>query len=358
MKMEPSSSDQDEVRVSVIIPVYNVEKYLRQCLDTVINQTLKGIEIIAVDDGSTDSCPSILNGYSKQHKNLKIIRKKNSGGGAGGPRNVGIEAARGEYIGFIDSDDWVELDMFETLYKKAIATDSDIVICDYKMYWQDKKKFTSSWKDRDRQIWKNYLNKQSVPFSTSDIKHILLLTVYPWRKIYKRLLIVENNIRFPEAMIFDDTPFHWKTSIHANKITSIDKALYKYRRERPEQDIAAQDKRLFSVLSHHENIRQYLIENGILQIYAAYLIRSEFITFTWILEKLQNELKREFFIEASKSLHKFKEMHFNEYSRLFDRDSRKQKEMYFMRSGSYDTYIKFRSKQNTVLRRIYRKLKL
>jgi glycosyltransferase involved in cell wall biosynthesis len=115
------------IKVSVIIPVYNVEDYLEKCLDSVINQTLGDIEIICVNDGSTDNSPKILDRYAKLNSNIKVINKKN--GGAGSARNFGLIHANGKYVGFVDSDDWISKDMYEKLYKNACEYDSDMVMC-------------------------------------------------------------------------------------------------------------------------------------------------------------------------------------------------------------------------------------
>lgn len=128
---------ENNVKVSIIIPVYNVEKYLRECLDSALNQTLKEIEIICVNDGSTDSSVDILKEYSLKYSRVKIISKKNSG--YGNTMNVGIKAAQGEYINFLESDDLIEADMLETLYNIAQKDEEiDIIKGDYYEYFGEK----------------------------------------------------------------------------------------------------------------------------------------------------------------------------------------------------------------------------
>ncbi len=119
-------------KISVIIPIYNTEKHLRQCLDSIINQTLKEIEIICVNDESTDGSLDIVNEYAQKDERIKIINKKNNGAAAA--RNTGMDHAAGEYIGFVDSDDWIALDMYEKLYENAKSYNSDIVMCPLKVY--------------------------------------------------------------------------------------------------------------------------------------------------------------------------------------------------------------------------------
>jgi len=122
----------DQVNVSIIVPVYNVEKYLEKCLESIINQTLKNLEIICVNDGSTDNSLQILEDYAKKDQRIKIINKKNRGSGAA--KNTGMKNASGEYIGFVDSDDWVDLAMFEKLYNRAKSQKSDMVMCPIYIY--------------------------------------------------------------------------------------------------------------------------------------------------------------------------------------------------------------------------------
>ena len=120
-------------KVSVIVPVYNVEKYIDKCLESLVNQTLKDIEIIIVNDGSTDNSIKIVEEYKEKYKN-KIIYLEKENGGLSDARNYGIQYAKGEYIAFLDSDDYVDRKMYEKLYNKAIENNSDIVECDF--YWK------------------------------------------------------------------------------------------------------------------------------------------------------------------------------------------------------------------------------
>ena len=119
-------------KISILIPIYNVEKYLKECLDSVINQTLKDIEIICINDGSTDSCAEILKAYSLKDNRIKVINKENSGYGAS--MNMGLEEATGDYIGIVESDDFIKEEMFANLYKIATKDDAEIVKSDYFYY--------------------------------------------------------------------------------------------------------------------------------------------------------------------------------------------------------------------------------
>ena len=117
-------------KVSIVVPIYNVESYLERCIQTLLNQTLKDIEIILIDDGSPDHCPQICNEYAQKDSRIKVIHKKNAG--LGYARNSGLEIARGKYLAFVDSDDYVEANMYEILYNKIKDSNSDVVFCNYK----------------------------------------------------------------------------------------------------------------------------------------------------------------------------------------------------------------------------------
>ena len=131
--------------VSILVPCYNVEKYLNQCLDSIVNQTLKDIEIICINDGSTDSTLDIIKSYADKDKRVKIIDKPNEGYGKS--MNRGLDAATGEYVGIVESDDWVDTDMFKKLYDIASKNDADIVKSDFYVY-------TTT--DGEKNVKKNY----------------------------------------------------------------------------------------------------------------------------------------------------------------------------------------------------------
>ena len=183
--------DNTSKKISIIIPVYNTQDYLCECLDSIINQTLKEIEIICVDDNSTDNSLKILEEYKE--KDSRIIILKNEGKGAGGGRNTGLKIATGEFLSFIDSDDFFELNMFEEMYNKAKKTNSDIVVCNANKYNTNKK------------IFIDYKN----PFIPNEIKHLTTFNYKDiqeeffnyfsnnvWNKIYKRSFIKDNKIKF------------------------------------------------------------------------------------------------------------------------------------------------------------------
>jgi len=175
-------------KISVIIPVYNVEKYLKRCLDSLLNQKYKNVELIVVNDGSPDNSQKIIDEYAKKDSRVVSIIKEN--GGQASARNLGLTKATGDYISFIDSDDYVEKDIYSSL-KSYMEKDYDIVIFDYNIVFKDsiKKEESCTCVDSDNVTVKEYL---------------LCGGVSPWNKIYKRDYLEKCEFKFPEGIIYED----------------------------------------------------------------------------------------------------------------------------------------------------------
>jgi len=197
-------------KVSVIIPVYNTEKYLKKCLDSVVNQTLKDIEIICINDASTDNSLKILQDYAKNDKRIKVINLSENKG-AGYAKNIGLKVVKGEYIGFVDPDDYIDLNYYEELYKKAIVKNADVVKCDVIVVETNNEKKHSNL---------NCLIKEKSKFYFS----------YEYTSaIYKFSLIFDNYIIFPEDLIVgEDVIFLHKAVIKSHIIEIINNINYYY----------------------------------------------------------------------------------------------------------------------------------
>lgn len=205
-------------KVSVIVPVYNAEEYLEDCISSIVHQTLQDIEIICVNDGSTDNSINILNRFSQYDKRIKIINQENAGAGAA--RNNGVKIAQGEYIGFIDSDDYIELDMYDTMYRRAISDDSDLVIDGSVFIPKDTIHFFT-----DASTMYLMENK---PFSASKYP-VILNSCFVWNRIYKTGFYNKYHFTIPENRKFaEDLLFCTQTSVLASKISLISKPLYHY----------------------------------------------------------------------------------------------------------------------------------
>ncbi len=214
-------------KISVIIPVYNVEKYLTECLESVINQTYENIEIICINDGSTDNSLKILQEFSKKDNRIKIISQENKG--ISEARNNGISVATGEYIYFIDSDDWIETNTLELLVNKIKQDNADIVECDILEHQNINKKpkyRNLKLKYKPLTNLKIYIGK---PYSWKDIKNkIFDLRAYCWNKLYKTELI-KNKIFF-EGRFNEDFLFTIEAFLTAKKIVYLRKNLHHYRK--------------------------------------------------------------------------------------------------------------------------------
>lgn len=219
-------------KVSIIIPVYNMEKYLRQCLDSVVNQTLQDIEIICIDDCSTDNSLLILKEYAEKDIRFHIIEQKENCG-QGRARNIAIDTAKGEYIAFVDPDDWIEPEMCEKMYNQAKLLSSEIVICEYKKHFVhtgDTKIYSfleelDSLSKAHSVVWENNIkiDKEQV------LKTVLVSPCYSVNKIYKTDLIKRYNIKNSETRCYVDVLFVVKCLLNAEKISYTNDIFYNYR---------------------------------------------------------------------------------------------------------------------------------
>lgn len=197
-------------KVSIIIPVYNTEKYIAACLDSVLGQTLKEIEVILINDGSTDSSLKIMEEYRERYPDkIQLFSKEN--GGQGAARNMAIPLCTGDYIGFVDSDDYIECDMYEKMYQKAIETNADYVECDYvnvRVNEDGEEERIADYGSRVRE----YTDKKDMFIDPM---------LAPWNKIYRRELLQKSDVRFPEGLIYEDTAFCLKAISFINTFSFV-----------------------------------------------------------------------------------------------------------------------------------------
>ncbi len=202
-------------KISVIIPVYNAEEYLRTCLDSVIHQTLKDIEKICVNDGSTDRSLDILREYEKKDKRVLVIDQENKGAGAA--RNNGMQYANGDYLSFLDADDFFEIDMFQKAYRQAQLDNDEIIVWRSDLYIQKQNKY----RDATHTINKNLLPNHS-PFSGTDVTNVFNLFIgWPWDKLFRRDFIQKNGLLFQEQRTTNDLLFVYSAVVKANRISVI-----------------------------------------------------------------------------------------------------------------------------------------
>lgn len=208
-------------KISIAIPVYNTEKYLRECLDSLLNQTLGDFEAICVNDGSTDNSLEILQEYAKKDSRFIIIDKENEGQGVA--RNIAIQKAQGEYLMCLDSDDWLENNALELLYNKIKNDNCDILFFNFYKYIEKTKakyiiKFT--------EIFKNFKDK---PFTQEEAGKLIFKTNALTYKIYKLDFIKNNNIEYSNSKFMEDVTFYVKTLLYAKRFSCLSIPLYNYR---------------------------------------------------------------------------------------------------------------------------------
>ena len=285
--------------ISVIVPVYNVEKYLEQCLDSIINQNLKDIEIICVNDGSTDNSLRILENFSSKDNRVKIFSKEN--GGQASARNLGIKKAKGKYIAFVDSDDFIKKDMFVKLYDLAEINDLDIAMCKIALYDEDTGNINENAWYYKLGVFGNF-NKNI--FNHNDTREFTCeISVTPYNKIYKTSLIKENNIYFPEGLIFEDEKFFYDVYLRAERVSISDDFLYYYRTNRKGSTVDISKENDYSdIVSIYKLIRQTFKETGNYENYkvllANRLIHLEFSRFT----QTSTKYKEQFFNKMKEDL--------------------------------------------------------
>ena len=206
----------EEVLLSVIVPVYNVEAYLRENLESLVHQDADSYELIMVNDGSTDNSYSILEEYASRYPFIRLIDKEN--GGISSARNAGIKAATGKYLGFIDSDDFVAHNYVSSMVNKALEEDSEIVVCDLETWYGEN--------DSRNYIMKG-LNKNYPDLPEG--KRIFLSPLFAWNKIYRRDFFLAQDIFYEEGTWYEDLEVTLFMAVRAKKISYIEKALIHYR---------------------------------------------------------------------------------------------------------------------------------
>lgn len=206
------------MKISIIVPIYNVKKYLAKCLDSVINQTLRDVEIICVNDGSTDGSAEILQEYSKKDDRIIVINQKNQGLSAA--RNSAMVKARGEFLGFVDSDDWISENYFEELYNVAKKYSAEVSCCSFMRAYSSGKL-----KKRFDVALESVFEDASLKFRAADMPKCC----YVFNKLFKRELIERLGLKFISGMYFEDTYFSIRAVYFANKLAVTPATMYYYR---------------------------------------------------------------------------------------------------------------------------------
>ena len=234
-------------KVSVIVPIYNVEKYLEKCINSLLSQTLEDIQIILVNDGSKDNSGNIANEYEKNNKD-RVIYVEKENGGLSDARNYGLKYATGDFIAFLDSDDYIEKNAYEEMYNKAIEENADYVECDF--IWEFPNKIRI-----DKQY--PYKNKKEM---------LSFVRVVAWNKLIKRQLITDNNLEFPKGLRYEDIEFTYKLIPFLNKFAYVDNPFIHYVQR--EGSIAnVQNERTAEIFTVLDNVIEFYKKNNIYEEY-------------------------------------------------------------------------------------------
>ena len=294
--------------VSVIIPVYNVEKYLRQCLDSVTGQTLENIEIICVDDGSDDSSPRILEEYAAKDSRIKVLTQKNAGAGAA--RNKGLAAAKGRYLSFLDSDDFFEADMLECAYEKITQDAADFVVFQSDQYYTDDDKYKEMpWTLRVKEI------PPYTPFSHRQMTDNIfkVFVGWAWDKLYDREFVIKNNLLFQEQRTSNDMLFVFSAVFLAKRITVVKKVLAHQRRDAKDSLSKTRENSWFCFHDALIALKERIIAEGLFKElekdFVNYTVHSSLWnintlaepTRTKLIKKMKDEWEEEFGIKGRKT---------------------------------------------------------
>lgn len=315
------------VKLSIIIPVYNVENYISQCLDSILNQAFKDFEIICVNDGSTDNSLNALLKYKNKDERITIIDKKNEGSGVA--RNAGLAIAKGDYVYFVDGDDWIDDNALEKIVSKADELNTDILIfgglscyetksynCPRPLREREellnehsefsnsgevclsyKKKYGGYSADK---LPKKYLNKV---FSSKDIKKdIFKFPSTAWTKLYRRDFLLKNNIKFQDIKIGQDQLPFFHSMIKAQRIALLAENIYCYRKNRKGSAMTVKKKKNFSPIYVFYGIEEMLKCENLLDEYKNIFVNKYLSKATSWLGKFQDDLKHEYYLEYMKLL--------------------------------------------------------
>lgn len=243
--------------ISVIVPVYNVGKLVKRCLDSLINQSFKDIEIIIINDGSTDDSEDYLRPYLADNRIIYIKNEKNEG--LGNARNRGISHSSSKFISFVDSDDWIDLDLYKVMLENAANTNSDIIICGVQNEYEN----CICSKERYRYIYSNVISKEKAIslLSRSEANNYMISPVV-WNKIYKKNLLTENNITFLGNSYWEDNLYSFQIFTQAKKISIVPSVYYHYYQRENSITNTFSKKHIDDLIISYKMLKSYLEENS------------------------------------------------------------------------------------------------
>lgn len=284
------------VKVSVIVPVYNNEKFLDKCLSNLIKQTLEDIEIICVNDGSGDSSEDILNKYKQKDNRIIVVSQENQGAGAS--RNNGMDIAKGEYISFVDADDWLERDALKKLYENADRNKSDMVLFNSIEHWPAGEK-----KERIYIPSDDAIDYYDLVFDYDYCKDLVMNSMFVvWSKIYKTSFLKENNIKFDTYKIFNDVQFHIESMLLSKRLSYVPEILYNYNKlnEDSLQTSKSNSNKRLLLFDVFNGVEDFLVEHALYDEFYLNFIQFKISQSQANLERTSDEFKEEFYQKTKK----------------------------------------------------------
>ncbi|MEE0942222.1 MAG: glycosyltransferase [Methanobrevibacter sp.] len=264
-----SPSKLNDIKISIIIPVYNVENYLKQCLDSILSQDFDDFEVICVNDGSADNSLEILKNYAQKDSRVKVISQSNNG--PGNARNIGLAHAKGEYVLFVDSDDYLSTNSLSQIYNNAKSNQSDLVLFDFYQWDKLNDKCDNLGCHLDTTFDKDFNN---FTFTYREIKkHVLNSFFNCWFKFYKKSFLDKFNIVFPENIFYEDVLFHVKSILLAESISFLPNYFYNYRLSN-QNSIMDDKSKIFDIIDVVDSVESFLKDNGFFE-----ELEVEFYTF-------------------------------------------------------------------------------
>jgi glycosyltransferase involved in cell wall biosynthesis len=289
----------DKTLVSIIVPIYNVESYLEDCLQSIANQTYVNFEVILVNDGSTDNSNSIALNYANKDSRFKLFSKEN--GGLSSARNFGLEQANGDYVYFIDSDDTVKPEFLEKLFNKAIKLNADFAFCLTSVYSEEKTDFIKDKYYNTTPINPIFFDKSFDHLHIRD--SLFALQVSAWNKIYKTSFLQKIKVKFPEGLCFEDNPFFFKCILNAERIAIVNEELYIYRADRPGSILTGKTRKFFDFFKIINIVEEEIKKSPNLWfLYRKNFVHYKYSSLLYWLDNIENNLRSEFYTKIQKEL--------------------------------------------------------
>ena len=328
-----------EISVTVLVPVFNVESYLVECMDSIINQKIKNIQIICINDGSTDSSLEILKKYADLDHRIKIINKKNEGYGKA--LNDGFAIATGEYIAIVEPDDYIPYNMLSDLYEIAVKNELDFVKADFYRFITNK--------NGDMKLVYNHLDRTNFFYNTiidtSKTPEVCKFILNTWCGIYNRNFLKKFNIlhNTTPGASFQDNGFFWQTTIYAKRAMFINKPYYLNRRDNPNSSVKSRNK-VYCMSEEMRFIQQKLEEDEkIWSIFKTYFALRAFGNYLFTFNRIDPSYKKEYVYHLNEILNKYKNKKMLDFNLFHPADQKKLKLLLNNPKYFYLKYVTYKS---------------